>query len=315
MTQQLCRSWALPPLALVTLIAAFAQSQDIIGHDGNFVWTKPATNQASPPLSLVRFLAEPNTGADLFQNHCTTCHDAARSLTKKKSLADWRITVRKMAEKPDADIPEQAREPVAQYLAVQAGVGGSTKPEGGNGSTTSGAPSVVSPKEKDEGKSKADNTALIQQGQAEFNARCTTCHDAEKSLQKTKSLSAWRATVERMAAKDGANIPESAHEAIATYLASLANKGKDEKEGAAAESGLPVSITGTLSAMYRGSGDPNLEDPGHFGDAWLGFAWQPKGPVSGQVTTCISCHSQGAQLGNSLELVEARLRLDVNKCL
>jgi len=66
--------------------------------------------------------------------------------------------------------------------------------------------------------------------------------------------------------------------------------------------------------MYRSSGDQSLEDPGHFGDAWIGFAWQPKGPVSARVTSCIACHSQGQQLGN-IDLVEASLRLDVNKCL
>jgi len=264
------------------------------------------------PAARFELVAEANGDAALFQKHCTTCHDADRALTKKKSLDEWRATVQKMAAKEDADIPERVREPIAQYLAGHAGIGGKT-PEP---SATGGTPSAAPAKEKEEGKSKADNSALIQQGQAAFNTSCTTCHDAEKSLQKTKSLAAWRATVQRMAAKDGAHIPENTHEAIATYLASLGSKGKDEKDqGGAAESGLPVTITGTVSPMYRTSGDPNLEDPGHFGDAWIGLAWQPKGPVSGQVTTCISCHSQGFQLGNNIELVEAKLRLDVNQCI
>jgi len=313
MAQQICRSLTRLLIAFVILVRITgARGQDLNGHEGSVVWFNPAPSREVVPAAHFILVAEPNGEAALFQKHCTTCHDADRSLTKKKSLADWRITVQKMALKEDADIPEKVREPIAQYLAVHAGVG--KTPEAGSGSTTGGAPSSASAKEKDEGKSKADNAALIQQGQAAFNTSCTVCHDAEKSLRKTKSLSAWRATVERMAAKEGAHIPENTHEAIATYLASL-NKGKDEKEGGAAESGLPVTITGTISAMYRSSFDPNLEDPGHFGDAWLGLAWQPKGPVSGTVTTCISCHSQGLSLGNNIELVEARLRLDVNKCI
>ena len=116
--------------------------------------------------------------------------------------------------------------------------------------------------------------------------------------------------------EDGANIPENTHESIATYLASLGNKGKGDKDSrAAADSGSAISVAGAVSAMYRGSGDPNVEDPGHFGNAWVGIAWQPKGPVSARATSCITCHSQGLQLGNSIDLVEATLRLDVNKCL
>ncbi len=316
MAQQLCRSLSHFLIAAVILArVTSARGQDLNGPDGSVVRFTPAASQEVVPVARFELVAEANDKAALFQQHCTVCHDADRSLTKKKSLADWRATVRKMAEKEDADIPERVREPIAQYLAVHAGLGGKT-PEAGAASAVGGAPSAAPAKEKGEEKIKADNSALIQQGQAAFNTSCITCHDAEKSLQKTKSLSAWRATVRRMAAKDGAHIPENTHESIATYLASLGSKGKDEKDqGPEADSGPPVVITGTVSAMYRGSFDANLEDPGHFGDAWIGLAWQPKGPVSGRVTTCISCHSQGFSLGNNIELVEASLRLDVNKCL
>jgi mono/diheme cytochrome c family protein len=297
-------------IVLVPVTAAWGQAPN--RQNGSTVWFKPAPGQSVAPAGGFEFLPEPNNDAALFQTHCTTCHDADRSLKKKKSLSEWRATVQKMAAKEDADIPERVREPIALYLAAHAGSDG-RNPEP---SALNGLPSAAPAKEKENDKTSAEKSALIQQGQAAFNSTCTTCHDAEKSLQKSKSLSAWRATVARMAAKDGAHIPDSTHEAIATYLASLGSKGKGENDqGGGADSGLPVTITGTLSAMYRGSGDPNLENPGHFGDAWLGLAWQPKGPVSGRVTTCISCHSQGFQLGNSLELVEASLRLDVNKCL
>jgi hypothetical protein len=112
------------------------------------------------PAARFELIAEPNGEAAIFQKHCTTCHDADRSLTKKKSLADWRITVRKMAMKEDADIPERVHESIAQYLAVHAGVG--KMPEAGDGSATGGASSSASAKEKNEGKSKAEDAALIQ---------------------------------------------------------------------------------------------------------------------------------------------------------
>jgi mono/diheme cytochrome c family protein len=254
----------------------------------------------------------PEGGAALFGKHCTTCHDAEKALSKKKTLAAWQTTVQKMAEKEDADIPKDVREPIAQYLASRGSPSGNETGELQEKLAAGGTGSDLSTKEKDGGKSQPDNSALIQQGKTAFETSCVTCHGAEKSLQASKSISAWRVTVRRMAEKDGAHVPDSTHEAIAIYLASL-NKGKGEKDSAATDSGPSVSVAGTLSAKYRNSGDPDLEDPGQFGDAWIGFAWQPKGPVSGRVTTCISCHSQGIQLGN-FELVEATLRLDVNKC-
>ena len=57
--------------------------------------------------------------------------------------------------------------------------------------------------------------ALVQRGSAAFREYCISCHDAEKSLGKRKSLSKWRATITRMATKDDANIPGNEREAIA----------------------------------------------------------------------------------------------------
>jgi mono/diheme cytochrome c family protein len=270
----------------------------------------------SKPAAPVK-AGEAVDGAAAFQERCTSCHDAERSFQKKKSISGWRITIKRMAAKEDADIPEKDREPIAKYLASRNAPDDINKPQPDDNSPPEKETPSPSAKEsgKDKEKPSADDSALIEQGKTAFNSSCTTCHDAEKSLQQTKSLSAWRTTVRRMAAKDGANIPESSHEAIAKYLASLGNQGKGEKAGGGeADAGPTISIAGTLSARYRTSGDPNLEDPGNFGSAWLGFSWQPKGPVSGRVTTCISCHTSGLQLG-SFELVEATLRLDVNKCL
>jgi cytochrome c553 len=262
-------------------------------------------------------------GERTFQEYCTSCHDAERAFRKRKTLAGWQSTVQRMAKMPDAEIPEAVREPIAQYLAGRAGQPEAKGAESGGTTAQPAAPAAKEPggrtaeqeTEKAKGKEQAPkfDPALVQQGTTAFNNYCTTCHGAEKSLQATKSLAAWRSTVRRMAEKDGANIPENTHEAIAVYLASL-GAGKQGKGGSTEETVSPLTITGAISPSYRYSGEQNLEDPGHFGDAWLGFAWQGKGPVSARVTTCISCHSQGLQLGN-IELVEASVRFDVSKAL
>ena len=70
--------------------------------------------------------------------------------------------------------------------------------------------------------------ALVARGQTSFNTACTVCHDAQRALQKKKSLSGWRATVRRMAAKDGADVPRGDFTAIATYLASLSSPPRPE---------------------------------------------------------------------------------------
>ncbi len=58
-----------------------------------------------------------NRGRQLFQSSCTQCHDAERSLSKRKSYAGWLATVRRMAAKEDADIPTNEHVPIATYLA------------------------------------------------------------------------------------------------------------------------------------------------------------------------------------------------------
>src|SRR5262245_39475496 len=47
---------------------------------------------------------------------------------------------------------------------------------------------------------------LVATGQAAFSRSCTTCHDEQRSLQKSKSFGGWLATVQRMASKEGADI-------------------------------------------------------------------------------------------------------------
>src|SRR5215469_5117006 len=77
-------------------------------------------------------------GSAAFQSACTQCHDAERSTTKSKDLAGWRATVRRMAGKTGADIPQSDWEAIATYLAslsAPAGGGG-----GGAAAATAAAP-------------------------------------------------------------------------------------------------------------------------------------------------------------------------------
>ena len=189
------------------------------------------------------------------------------------------------------------------------------------------------------------DVALVSRGRTAFQSICTSCHDAERATQKRKSLSAWRATVRRMAAKDGADVPSGDFAAIATYLASLSapaqhtdengtgNGAADEGDGDAGDFAAPngadgtiaeeetptVSISATVSTLFRGADYNNtIENSGFFVDAWVGADWQPEGPLHGRVIACTSCHSDDTVLngaGFTFELVEATATLDLIEAL
>ena len=181
--------------------------------------------------------------------------------------------------------------------------------------------------------------ALVAAGEVAFRDNCLACHDANRSLDKKKAFSGWKATVQRMANKDGADISTGDQKNIAIYLTA-----KDQPNGpvasvqmasnqqpatpgysefasppdAVAQEALetyeedPLSIYGTLSPSWRG-GNSNLQNPGFLPDVWVGAAWQTSSsPVSGRVTACISCHNEPG-LGSRIELVEAVIRLDLTK--
>lgn len=165
-----------------------------------------------------------------------------------------------------------------------------------------------------------ERNRLIQTGMQSFQQNCTQCHDAEKSLSRKKSYSAWLATIRRMADKDDADIPDLAHREIATYLASLSsnNAGSENAEvnssDDSSQDNVPTTtVFGTVSPLWRG-GNEDIQNPGFFGDAWVGISHSGAGPISMRVTSCISCHneSDGGFLSR-LELVEAVVRLDLNK--
>lgn len=175
---------------------------------------------------------------------------------------------------------------------------------------------------------------VVSAGEAAFQAHCISCHDAARSLEKRKSLGGWRATVQRMANKDGAEISSTDQKHIAIYLTAKdhpggpATQNQPSSNGTGGDSGQaldplsaaattdeeedPLAIFGTLSPLWRG-GSSELQNPGIFPDVWLGAAWQsPSSPVSARATACLSCHNEPG-LGSRVELVEAVIRLDLTK--
>jgi hypothetical protein len=179
----------------------------------------------------------------------------------------------------------------------------------------------------------AFDPAVVSAGMAAFQRSCTTCHDAARSLERTKDLAGWRATVKRMAAKRGAEVASSDIEPISVYLASrsapaagtAADKEKPGAPGAPADketaaapapSGETSSLStfATLSPQWRG-GHNQVQNPGFGPLAWVGASWQGKF-VSGRATLCITCHGvQEPGLISRIEPAEAAVRLDLSSFL
>jgi hypothetical protein len=165
--------------------------------------------------------------------------------------------------------------------------------------------------------------AVVAQGQAAFERSCTKCHDAARSLERTKDLAGWRTTVRRMAGKRGADIGTEDIEPIAVYLASrnassaAATTGGDKDKAAEAaatseSSGLSAFVT--LSPLWRG-GNEHLQNPGFGPLAWLGASWQGK-TVGARVTLCISCHGVQEQgFLSRIDVAEAAVRVDLSEYL
>jgi hypothetical protein len=183
---------------------------------------------------------------------------------------------------------------------------------------------AASPAEqKSEGAAPAARTptfdpAVVSAGQAAFDRSCTKCHDAARSLERTKDLAGWRATVQRMANRRGADIAADDIEPIAVYLASRAAPasgapGERIAEGAGGDRSS-FSVFATLSPLWRG-GNADVQNPGFFPETWVGAAWQGK-VVSARVTACTTCHGVQEAVGpQRIELVEAAVRVDLSACL
>ena len=164
---------------------------------------------------------------------------------------------------------------------------------------------------------------VVGAGQAAFERSCTTCHDAARSLERTKDLPGWRSTVRRMAAKRDAEVATADIESIAVYLTSrnpsasgTANTAGTGKTGSSA-AGADVSsfsAFATLSPIWRGGND-NVQNPGFGTLAFVGATWQSN-IVSARVTLCITCHGvrEPGQISR-VDPLEAAVRLDLSQFL
>jgi hypothetical protein len=180
------------------------------------------------------------------------------------------------------------------------------------------------------GQKKKFDPAVVSSGKTAFERDCTTCHDAARSLERTKDLAGWRATVKRMAARRGADIPSEDIEPIAVYLTSRsepaeeAAAGKEGETGGGAgaaaaaapapEASSSVSVFATLSPQWRGD-ENHLQNPGFGPLAFVGGSWSGK-MVSARVTVCITCHGvQEPGLISRVDVLEAAVRVDLSQFL
>lgn len=75
-------------------------------------------SEEGAPQARPRFdPADVSRGQSAFNSSCTTCHDAQRSLSKRKSRAGWLATVRRMSRMDGADIAASEVGFIATYLA------------------------------------------------------------------------------------------------------------------------------------------------------------------------------------------------------
>lgn len=160
---------------------------------------------------------------------------------------------------------------------------------------------------------------LIAKGKAAFYAKCTTCHDADRTLGKKKQLGGWKTCVRRMAEKDGAEILPGDVDGITAYIASICSPangeaGTDVKSVDEDESNF--AMFGTFSPVWRGGGGPNVQYNQFFPDMFIGGQWKGK-VLSARITACTACHGVGEDAGASggflsrVELVEAAVKLDL----
>jgi len=64
----------------------------------------------------------------------------------------------------------------------------------------------------------------------------------------------------------------------------------DAAVGDALDLGSGMSVSGTISTLWRGGND-NFEKPNYFADTWVRLDWQSEDALHARVTACTSCHS------------------------
>jgi len=97
--------------------AALSDGIRLVQARGAISESRTHTDGKSQMRQIRQDAAQIARGERTFVAQCTQCHDADRALSRNKTLAGWRATVRRMAAKADANIPAADHEPIAAYLA------------------------------------------------------------------------------------------------------------------------------------------------------------------------------------------------------
>jgi hypothetical protein len=221
-----------------------------------------------------------------------------------------------IAEEPDVRTVAEIAQTALEQIQAPKQPSPQTKPEEAPAKGAPGADAAAAGQKFD--------PAVVTAGMAAFEQSCTNCHDAARSLERTKDLAGWRATVRRMAAKRGADVASGDIEPIAVYLASRNAAGTTGANGTAGASGAAadkdkagsdtasVSTFATLSPLWRG-GNSQLQNSGFGPLAWVGASWQSK-ILSARVTVCIACHGvQEQSFLSRVDIVEAAVRADLSE--
>ena len=125
-------------------------------------------------------------------------------------------------------------------------------------------------------KSPAFDPAVVSAGMAAFAQSCTKCHEAARSLERTKDLAGWRATVRRMAARRGAEVASGDIEPIAVYLTSRNTPASAGAPGDKDKTGAPGALS-PRQLWIISSPRPFLSNRGRcppIAPWWRGGSWR-----------------------------------------
>jgi cytochrome c peroxidase len=144
-----------------------------------------ALQQPPLPKEIAGLPFEIRDGYQRFVARCTTCHDAKRVESAKKSLFEWHGVIGEMSQKKGADIPIADRQPIFYYLSYLHGISGT-------------------PEEKEQ--------------YLTFLRGCEDCHGISIVYKEKQPMMEWPKIVHRMAGKDRAKISPEDETKIMGYI-------------------------------------------------------------------------------------------------
>ncbi len=114
-------NWLATAVRMATQEDADIPPEDLVPIATYLTSLNPAAIEPEPPPSMPQRPGfDPRVvtaGRAAFGTSCVDCHDADRSLQKRKDLTGWLSTVRRMARKEDANVAPGDVVPIATYLA------------------------------------------------------------------------------------------------------------------------------------------------------------------------------------------------------